>query len=58
MNLPSDCQNFSSSGFQSEIQAVFRLSINLFLSQSGPHWDSPRWSVSQGLCQSYVAEKP
>src|SRR5437762_1414374 len=43
MALPLDCQNFSSSGFQSEIQAGLSSLINVFLSDG----DRPRIGAAE-----------
>src|SRR5262249_33980097 len=59
MNLPRDSQNFSSSGFQSEIQAVPCLPISVFPS-GWPQTCLSEASLlggSQGLCQSHLTEK-
>src|SRR6516164_1095019 len=49
--LPVDFQNFSSSGFHSEIQVEFRLLISRFLRRWGQCF-----AASQGMCQRYRAE--
>src|SRR6516165_3864814 len=59
MNLPFEFQNFSSSGFQSEIQAGLSLLISVFLSVSG---SAPHRGRHAGFCFArrvpiYLTEK-
>src|SRR5262249_34723069 len=59
MNLPSDFQNFSSSGFQFEIHVGLRLLIkgSFPVGLDSPAARAPTWLPSQGLCQRYPIEK-
>jgi hypothetical protein len=53
MDLPVDLQNFSSSGFHSEIQVGFRFLISVFLSG----WDKPPRQGNPGRPAAYAAEQ-
>src|SRR2546423_15216511 len=56
-NLPVDCQNFSSSGFQSEIQAGLSLLISAFLSGGVGGLGPPRRVSFAKRVPRYVTEK-